>query len=205
MKVLIVGGGGREHAIAYSLHKSSKVKEIHAVPGNPGIAKIGTCHKGNVEDIESILKFVEENYIDFTVVGPEVPLCLGLVDLLESHGHLAFGPRQKASMLEGSKVFSKEFMIRHNIPTAKYQSVSTYNQAIEALKDFSYPVVVKAVAGITLTCDKTTIKVAGIDKELVGQFAAKIRDIKPVEPYHAYGISYSDEVIVRKEVKSGKK
>lgn len=70
---------------------------------------------------------------------------------------------------------------------------------------FSHPVLVKAVEGITLTCDKTTIKVAGIDKELVGQFAAKIRDIKPVEPYHAYGISYSDEVIVRKEVKSGKK
>ena len=144
MKVLIIGGGGREHAIAYSLHKSSKVSEIHAIPGNPGIAKIGTCHYGNVEDIDSILKFVEDNKIDFTVVGPEVPLCLGVVDLLEEHGHLAFGPRQKASMLEGSKVFSKEFMIRHNIPTAKYKSVSTYESALEALKDFSYPVVVKA-------------------------------------------------------------
>ena len=144
MKVLIIGGGGREHAIAYSLHKSQKVSEIHAIPGNPGIAKIGTCHNGNVEDIESILRFVEENNIDFTVVGPEVPLCLGLVDLLESHGHLAFGPRQKAAMLEGSKVYSKEFMIRHNIPTAKYKSVSTYESALEALKDFSYPVVVKA-------------------------------------------------------------
>ena len=144
MKVLIIGSGGREHAIAYSLHKSSKVKEIHAIPGNPGIAKIGTCHNGNVEDINSILKFVEDNKIDFTVVGPEVPLCLGVVDLLEEHDHLAFGPRQKASMLEGSKVFSKEFMIRHNIPTAKYKSVSTYESALEALKDFSYPVVVKA-------------------------------------------------------------
>ena len=144
MKVLIIGGGGREHAIAYSLHKSQKVSEIHAIPGNPGIAKIGTCHNGNVEDIESILRFVEENNIDFTVVGPEVPLCLGLVDLLESHGHLAFGPRQKAAMLEGSKVYSKEFMIRHNIPTAKYQSFSTYEDAINALKDFEYPVVVKA-------------------------------------------------------------
>ena len=163
MKVLIIGSGGREHAIAYSLHKSSKVKEIHAIPGNPGIAKIGTCHSGNVEDIESILKFVEDNNIDFTVVGPEVPLCLGLVDLLESHGHLAFGPRQKASMLEGSKVFSKEFMVRHNIPTAKYQSVSTYNEAIEALKDFSYPVVVKADGlaagkGVVICEDETTAK-----------------------------------------------
>ena len=144
MKVLIIGGGGREHAIAYSLHKSQKVSEIHAIPGNPGIAKIGTCHNGNVEDIESILRFVEENNIDFTVVGPEVPLCLGLVDLLESHGHLAFGPRQKAAMLEGSKVYSKEFMIRHNIPTAKYQSFSTFEDAVNALKDFEYPVVVKA-------------------------------------------------------------
>ena len=144
MKVLIIGGGGREHAIAYSLSKSSYVDEIHAIPGNPGISKIGFCHNGNVEDIESILKFVEENNIDYTIVGPEVPLCLGLSDLLEDNGHSVFGPRKEASKLEGSKVYSKEFMIRHNIPTAKYQSFDNFYDAKEALKDFEYPVVIKA-------------------------------------------------------------
>ena len=83
MKILVVGSGGREHAIAYALKKSSKVNEIHAIPGNPGIAQIGTCHNIKVEDLEGILKFVEDNKIDFTVIGPEVPLCLGLADLLE--------------------------------------------------------------------------------------------------------------------------
>ena len=97
MKVLIIGSGGREHAIAYQLSKSSKVKEIHAIPGNPGISKLGTCHSGSVEDLEYILKFVEDNDIDLTVVGPEVPLCMGLSDLLESHGHEVFGPCKAAA------------------------------------------------------------------------------------------------------------
>ena len=120
MKVLVIGSGGREHAIAYALKKSPKVSEIYAIPGNPGIASLGTCYKGSVEDLEGILSFVEENNIDLTVVGPEVPLCLGLVDLLEEHGHLAFGPKKLAATLEGSKAFSKDFMYRHNIPTAAY-------------------------------------------------------------------------------------
>lgn len=144
MKVLVIGSGGREHAIAYALNKSSKVSEIHAIPGNPGIAKIGTCHGGSVEDLEGILAFVESHAIDFTVIGPEVPLCMGLADLLESKGHKVFGPQKFAATLEGSKAFSKDFMIRHNIPTAAYKEVKSYEEAIEALKDFNYPVVVKA-------------------------------------------------------------
>ena len=144
MKVLIIGSGGREHAIAYTLNKSPKVTEIHAIPGNPGIAEIGTCHKGSVEDLEGILAFVEENGIDFTVIGPEVPLCMGLADLLESKGHKVFGPTKVAATLEGSKAFSKDFMYRHNIPTAAYKEVNSYEEAVEALKEFSYPVVVKA-------------------------------------------------------------
>lgn len=144
MKVLIIGSGGREHAIAYALNKSDKVSEIHAIPGNPGISEIGTCHKGSVEDLEGILKFIEDNKIDYTVVGPEVPLCLGLVDLLESKGHKAFGPTKRAATLEGSKSFSKDFMIRHNIPTANYKEVDNYEDAINALNSFTYPVVVKA-------------------------------------------------------------
>ena len=144
MKVLIIGSGGREHAIAYALNKSSKVSEIHAIPGNPGIAKIGTCHPGSVEDLEGILRFVEENNIDFTVIGPEVPLCLGLADLLEDHGHKVFGPRKESATLEGSKAFSKAFMERHNIPTAAYKEVNSYEEAVNALESFDYPVVVKA-------------------------------------------------------------
>ena len=144
MKVLLIGGGGREHAIAYALKKSPKLKELHAIPGNPGIAELATIHPGDVSDIESILKFVKENEIDFTVVGPELPLCLGLVDLLEDNGYKAFGPRKLAATLEGSKAFAKEFMVKHNIPTALYKEVSTYEEAVLALNEFTYPVVIKA-------------------------------------------------------------
>ena len=144
MKVLVIGSGGREHAIAYALHLSEKVDELHAIPGNPGIANIGTCHPGSVEDLDGILKFVEENKIDLTVIGPEVPLCMGLADVLEDAGHKVFGPRKYAATFEGSKAFSKEFMVRHNLPTARYSEVNSYEEALVALENFSYPVVVKA-------------------------------------------------------------
>ena len=144
MKVLIIGGGGREHAIAYALSKSKRVSEIHAIPGNPGIAQIGTCHPGSVTDIEGIKQFVKDNHIDFTVVGPEDPLCLGMADELEAIGCPVFGPQKKAAQLEGSKAFSKEFMMKHHIPTAAYKEVNSYDEAVLALDNFSYPVVIKA-------------------------------------------------------------
>lgn len=144
MKVLVIGSGGREHAICYQLSKSSKVTEIHAIPGNPGIRKLGTCHNASLEDLEYILKFVEEYNIDLTIVGPEVPLCMGLADLLEANGHKVFGPCKAAATLEGSKAFSKDFMKRHNIPTAAYANVDNYEDAVKSLKEFSYPVVIKA-------------------------------------------------------------
>ena len=144
MKVLLIGGGGREHAIAYSLKKSPHVSELYAIPGNPGISELGTCVNYDVTDLDKILEFVNENNIDFTVVGPEVPLCLGLVDLLEDNGHKAFGPRKAAANLEGSKAFAKEFMVKHNIPTALYKEVTSYEEAVNALDEFSYPVVLKA-------------------------------------------------------------
>ncbi len=177
MKVLVIGSGGREHAIAYALNKSEKVDEVHAIPGNPGIAQIGICHPGNVEDLEGILNFVEDNNIDFTVIGPEVPLCMGLADLLESHGHRVFGPTKEAATLEGSKAFSKDFMARHHIPTAAYQQVNSYDEAINALKDFQYPVVVKADGlaagkGVVICEDedmaKTTLKEMMVDGILDG-------------------------------------
>ena len=177
MKVLIIGSGGREHAIAYTLKKSPKVDEIHAIPGNPGIAQIGTCHPGSVEDLDGILKFVEDHNIDFTVIGPEVPLCMGLADLLESHGHKVFGPTKFAATLEGSKAFSKDFMARHHIPTAAYKEVNSYDEAIEALSSFTYPVVVKADGlaagkGVVICEDedmaKSTLKEMMIDGSLDG-------------------------------------
>ena len=142
-----------------------------------GIAEIGTCHNGSVEDLEGILKFVEENNIDFTVIGPEVPLCMGLADLLESHGHKVCGPTNHAATLEGCKAFSKDFMARHNIPTAAYKEVKSYDEAVEALVNFSYPVVVKADGlaagkGVVICEDeqmaKDTLKEMMIDGALDG-------------------------------------
>lgn len=144
MKVLVIGSGGREHAICYALNKSKKVTEIHAIPGNPGIGLIGKCHDIKVDDLEGILKFVNDNNIDFTVVGPEVPLCMGLVDLLEKNGHKAFGPVKEAANLEGSKAFSKDFMKKYNIPTASSIEVHSYEEGLQALDKFNLPVVIKA-------------------------------------------------------------
>ena len=144
MKVLVIGSGGREHALVYGLAKSAKVDKLYAWPGNPGIKELAETVDGKVDDLEAILRFVEEKDIDFTVIGPEVPLCLGLADLLEEHGHKVFGPLKKAAHLEGSKAFAKDFMQRHHIPTAAYKEVSNYEDALLALKDFTYPLVIKA-------------------------------------------------------------
>ena len=144
MRVLVIGSGGREAAIAYALNKSSKVDELYCLPGNPGTGEIATLINGSVEDLDFILKTVEDLNIDFTVIGPEVPLCMGLADLLESHGHKVFGPTKVAATLEGSKAFSKDFMKRHNIPTAEYIEVNDYENGLESLKRFKYPLVIKA-------------------------------------------------------------
>lgn len=177
MKVLVIGSGGREHAIAYKLNLSDKVSQIYAIPGNPGIASFGINVSGSVEDIPFILNFAKENKIDLVVIGPEVPLCMGLADILEENGFKVFGPRQKAAMLEGSKAFSKEFMIKHNIPTAKYVEVNNYDQSIKALDNFSYPLVIKADGlaagkGVVIVNDeneaKETLKAMLVDNYLSG-------------------------------------
>ena len=144
MKVLVIGSGGREHAIAYKLKQSPKVTELYAIPGNPGIAQIGTCIPGSVEDKELIIQFIKDHQIDLTVIGPEVPLCLGLADDIEAAGFKAFGPQKKAATLEGSKAFSKDFMVRHHIPTARYVEVNDFDTACKEIAQFSYPLVIKA-------------------------------------------------------------
>ena len=144
MKVLVIGSGGREHAISYALVKSPKVTELHALPGNPGISKIGKCIPGSVEDLDLILNLSKQENYDLVVIGPEVPLCMGLADLLMDNGFKVFGPKQHAAQLEGSKAFSKRFMTKYNIPTAKYVEVDCYDDAVKSLNEFDYPVVVKA-------------------------------------------------------------
>ena len=144
MKLLVVGSGGREHAIAYKLKQSPKVTELYAIPGNPGIASLGTCVPGSVEDNEFIVDFIKKNQIDLTVIGPEVPLCKGLADDIEKAGYKAFGPQKKAATLEGSKAYSKDFMVRHHIPTAKYVEVTDFEKACKEVDHFDFPLVIKA-------------------------------------------------------------
>lgn len=144
MKILIIGGGGREHAIAWKLSNESDVKKIYCAPGNAGIANVAQCLNINDSDIDELVKFAKENEIDLTIVGPEVPLVMGIVDEFEKEGLRVFGPNKECAQLEGSKAFSKEFMIRHNIPTAKYKEYTDVEKAIEEIDSFGYPVVIKA-------------------------------------------------------------
>lgn len=144
MKILVVGSGGREHAICYSLLKGKKVDEIYCAPGNAGISEIAQCLNIKDNDIDNLYKFAKENKIDLTIVGPEVPLVDGIVDRFEKENLKIFGPNKKCSMLEGSKAFSKEFMRKHDIPTAKYKEYMDLDEAINEIDSFGYPVVIKA-------------------------------------------------------------
>lgn len=144
MKILVVGGGGREHAICWKLSKEANVDKIYCAPGNAGISSIAECVNIGDSDIENLLKFAKENKIDLTIVGPEIPLVAGIVDVFEKEGLKIFGPNKKCAQLEGSKSFSKDFMIRHNLPTAKYKEYTDLDEAISEIDSFGYPVVIKA-------------------------------------------------------------
>ena len=144
MKVLIIGSGGREHAIAWKLSSENNVKKIYCAPGNAGIANVAQCLNIDDSDIDSLVKFAKENNIDLTIVGPEVPLVNGVVDEFEKENLRIFGPNQKCSQLEGSKAFCKDFMVRHEIPTAKYKEYTDLEKAINEIDRFGYPVVIKA-------------------------------------------------------------
>ncbi|MBY1210694.1 phosphoribosylamine--glycine ligase, partial [Clostridioides difficile] len=138
------GGGGREHAICWKLSKEKNVEKIYCAPGNAGIANVAECVNIGDTNIEELLKFAKENEIGLTIVGPEVPLVMGIVDEFEKEGLRVFGPNKKCAQLEGSKAFSKEFMIKHNIPTAKYKEYTNLEEAISEIDSFGYPVVIKA-------------------------------------------------------------
>lgn len=144
MKVMVVGGGGREHAIIKKIKESPKVDEIFALPGNGGIAKDAKCVDIGAKDLENIVKFAVDEKIDFAVVAPDDPLVLGLVDLLNAENIPCFGPNKDAAIIEGSKAFSKDLMKAYGIPTAEYETFTDMDEALAYLDTCKIPVVVKA-------------------------------------------------------------
>ena len=144
MKILVVGGGGREHAIIKSIKKNDQVETIYALPGNGGIADDAICVDIGAKDIDGIVKFAKNNAIDYAVVAPDDPLVLGAVDALEAVGIPCFGPNKAAAIIEGSKAFSKELMKKHGIPTATYETFTDEQEALDYLEGTAYPAVVKA-------------------------------------------------------------
>lgn len=144
LKVLIVGSGGREHALAWKLKQSSLLGKLYCAPGNAGIVSVAKCVDIRSDDIQGLLKFAKKEKIDLTVIGPEVPLTAGIVDQFEQAGLKVFGPSQAAAQLEGSKSFSKEFMLRCNIPTATFMSFDCIDDARAFLNHAQFPLVVKA-------------------------------------------------------------
>lgn len=144
MKVLIVGSGGREHAIATSVAKSSRVDKIYCAPGNAGIGLLAECVPIGPMEFDKIVAFAKEKEIDLTIVGMDDPLVGGLVDELEKAGLRAFGPRKNAAILEGSKAFSKDLMKKYHIPTAAYENFDNAEDALDYLKTASFPIVLKA-------------------------------------------------------------
>ena len=144
MKILVVGGGGREHAIIRKLKENPAVETIYALPGNGGIAADAVCIPVGAKDIAGITTFAQDNAIDYAVVAPDDPLVLGCVDALEAIGIPCFGPRANAAILEGSKVFAKQLMQKYGIPTARFQTCSSAEEALRFLETASVPIVVKA-------------------------------------------------------------
>jgi phosphoribosylamine--glycine ligase len=144
MKVLIIGKGGREHAIAWKLSQSKKITKLYCAPGNAGIEEFAQCVPIAATDIVKLVEFAKSEKIDFTVVGMDDPLVMGIVDAFENEGLRIFGPRKNAAIIEGSKAFSKDLMKKYNIPTAAYESFEDYDKALAYLKAQAMPIVIKA-------------------------------------------------------------
>jgi phosphoribosylamine--glycine ligase len=161
MKVLILGAGGREHALAWAIARSPRGPEVVCAPGNGGIAQIARCLPVDLRNLDDMLRLVTAEAPGLTIVGPELPLSLGIVDALQSRGLRVFGPTQAAARLESSKAFAKQFMKRHQIPTAKYSVCTHASELEEAIALFHPPIVVKAdglAAGKgVILCDSRTI------------------------------------------------
>ena len=174
MKVLIVGSGGREHAIAWSVAKSPKVDKIYCAPGNAGIAEFAECVNIKAMEFDKLVAFAKENAIDLTIIGMDDPLVGGVVDAFESEGLRVFGPRKNAAIIEGSKAFSKDLMKKYKIPTAAYENFTDPDEAIKYLETAKMPIVLKADGlalgkGVlicnTLEEDKEGVKTLMLDKQ----------------------------------------
>ena len=170
MKVLIVGSGGREHAIATAVAKSKRVEKIYCAPGNAGIAGVAECVNIGAMEFDKLVSFAKEKDIDFTIIGMDDPLVGGIVDVFEAEGLKVFGPRKNAAILEGSKAFSKDLMKKYNIPTAAYENFTDPEKAIEYLKTAKMPIVLKAdglaLGKGVLICNTLEEAIAGV-KEIM--------------------------------------
>lgn len=144
MKVLVVGSGGREHAIVWKLAQSPKIEKIYCAPGNPGIAELAECLAISGNDMEQLADFALKNKVDLTFVGPEEPLSLGIVNHFEEKGLSVFGPRKEAALIEGSKSFAKDLMKKYAIPTAKYEVFTDFTEALNYVRQEGAPIVIKA-------------------------------------------------------------
>ncbi len=162
MKVLVVGSGGREHALVWKIHQSSRVTKVYCAPGNAGIRKMAECVDIGVTDIDKLVEFAKIENIDLTVIGPEMSLTAGIVDAFEKEGLAVFGPSQDAAILEGSKVYTKEFLKKYNIPTAKFKVFKNPQKAYKYIDKCGAPLVVKADG---LAAGKGVIVAATIKKQ----------------------------------------
>ena len=144
MNILVIGSGGREHALVWKISQSSRVEKIYCAPGNPGIGQLAQCVNISVEDLDGLVSFAVENAVDLTVVGPEVPLVLGICDKFEEKGLKVIGPNKICSQFEGSKAFTKKFLEKYDISTAAYREYTDLDSALKGLDEFDLPVVVKA-------------------------------------------------------------
>ena len=144
MDILVVGNGGREHALCWKIAQSPKCNKLFCAPGNAGIENLAECVNIQPNEISDLVNFAKNNLIDLVIVGPEIPLVMGLVDKLELEGISAFGPNQAAAKLEGSKAFMKDLFTKYNIPTAKYSKFTNFNDAVSYIKSQGFPIVLKA-------------------------------------------------------------
>lgn len=200
MNVLIVGSGGREHALAWKISQSPLVDNLYCAPGNAGIAGICECVDVNIEDSEAVLGLVQRKRIDLTVVGPEAPLMVGLVDLLEENGFMAFGPTKEAALLEGSKSFAKRLMARYDIPTADFEIFDDPDRAKRYVAERGCPVVIKADGlaggkGAIVAEDRETAErgiVALMEEKVFGEAGSRIVIEEMLEGKEISVMAFSD-------------
>ena len=187
MNVLIVGSGGREHALTWKVAQSPEVGQIYCAPGNPGMASLAECVDIGVNDFDALIAFAKEHEVGLTIIGPEVPLAGGIVDRFKEAGLRAFGPCAAAARIEASKTFAKDFMARHDIPTAEYRRFDDATEAVAYIEDKGAPLVVKADGlaagkGVTVAHD-IAAALAAVDDAMVKKVFGDAGDAVIVEEF----------------------